>query len=176
MKPKSLPIADVMSVIKGSNIKYMAQYQRFVEDNNLSALGVPKYPKLAYGVEFPGIDAFLGNPEGTAKKAVREIQSVQANKIKPWTRVQKPGRSKGSKNAPKIEAVVNAPVASIPSTPSFASIISTLHTEYNIPLDVLYRLNETAKQTSQMKLETINDTLNVLVKIAMNKTNPKIKV
>lgn len=173
MKSKSLPLADVMSVIKGSNIKYMAQYQRFVEDNNLTALGVPKYPKLAYGVEFPGIDAFLGNPEGTAKKAVREIQSVQANKIKPWTRVQKPGRSKGSKNAPKIEKQIAEPVASITS---FASIISTLHTEYNIPLDVLYRLNETAKQTSQMKLETINETLNVLVKIAMSKTSPKVKV
>lgn len=173
MKPKSLPIADVMSVIKGSNIKYMAQYQRFVEDNNLSALGVPKYPKLAYGVEFPGTDAFLGNPEGTAKKAVREMQSVQANKIKPWTRVQKPGRSKGSKNAPKIEKQITEPVASITS---FATIVSTLHTEYNIPLDVLYRLNETAKQTSQMKLETINETLNVLVKIAMSKTSPKVKV
>ena len=173
MKAKSLPIADVMSVIKGSNIKYMAQYQRFVEDNNLSALGVPKYPKLAYGVDFPGTDAFLGNPEGTAKKAVREIQSVQANKIKPWTRVQNPGRSKGSKNAPKIEKQIEEPVASITS---FASIISTLHTEYNIPLDVLYRLNETAKQTSQMKLETINETLNVLVKIAMSKTSPKVKV
>ena len=167
MKAKSLPIADVMSVIKGSNIKYMAQYQRFVEDNNLSALGVPKYPKLAYGVEFPGIDVFLGNPEGTAKKAVREMQSVQANKVKPWTRVRKPGRSKGSKNVPKIVEQITEPVA---------SIISTLHTEYNIPLDVLYRLNETAKQTSQMKIESINETLNVLVKIALNKTNTKVKV
>lgn len=173
MKAKSLPIADVMSVIKGSNIKYMAQYQRFVDDNNLTALGVPKYPKLAYGVEFPGIDVFLGNPEGTAKKAVREMQSVQANKVKPWTRVQKPGRTKGSRNVPKIKEQVIEPVASITS---FASIISTLHTEYNIPLDVLYRLNETAKQTSQMKIESINETLNVLVKIALNKTNTKVKV
>ena len=176
MKAKSLPIADVMSVIKGSNIKYMAQYQRFVEDNNLSTRGIPKYPKIAYGNEFPGVDAFLGNPEGTAKKAVRELQSIQANKIKPWTRVKNPGRTKGSKNSPKIEIVINQPVVNQSSTLSFASIISTLHTEYNIPLDVLDRLNETAMQTSQMKLETINETLNVLVKIALNKTKPKVKV
>ena len=176
MKSKSLPLADVMSVIKGSNIKYMAQYQRFVEDNNLSALGVPKYPKLAYGNEFPGVDAFLGNPEGTAKKVVRELQSIQANKIKPWKRVQNPGRSKGSKNSPKIEIVVTQTIPTQPSTPSFASIISTLHTEYNIPLDVLYSLNKTAKQTSQMKLETANEVLDVLVEIAMNKIKPKVKV
>jgi hypothetical protein len=173
MKPKSLPLADTMSVIKGSGIKYMSQYQRFVDDNNLSALGIPKYPKLAYKSEFPGVDAFLGNPEGTAVKAIRELQSIQANKVKPWTKVVKHGRTKGSKNLPKIEVSVVAPVAE-PVKPSFASIIDTLYTEYNIPLDVLYRLNETAKQTSTMKLETINDTLTVLVKIAMSKTKVKV--
>ena len=173
---QSLPLADVMSVIKGSNIKYMSQYQRFVEDNNLSSIGVPKYPKLAYGNQFPGVDAFLGNPEGTAKKAVRELQSIQANKIKPWTRVKNPGRTKGSKNSPKIEIVISQPVANQSSTPSFASIISTLHIEYNIPLEVLYRLSETAKQTSQMKLENANEVLDVLVNIAMNKIKPKVKV
>ena len=173
---KTLPLADAMNIIKGSGISYMAQYHRFVRDNNLKELGIPYNPEIAYGSAFPGVDAYLGNPEGTAKKAVSQVRSITVNKVKPWTQVENPGRVKGSKNQPKIEQPVVAPVKAVVSTSSFASIISTLHTEYNIPLDVLYRLNETAKQTSQMKLETINETLNVLVKIAMSKTNPKVKV
>lgn len=174
---KTLPLADVMDIIKGSNIQYMTQYQKFVDDNNLVALGIPKYPKLAYKSDFPDIDTFLGNPQGTAKKAVRDLQSVLANKNKPWTKVQNPGRSKGSKNKTvEVEEPVVIPVPVSTATPSFASIVKTLNEEYNIPLDTLYRLNEEANKTSLMKVEAINETLRVLVKIAMQKVNPKVKV
>ena len=173
---KTLPLADVMDIIKGSNIKYMSQYHRFVDENNLTALGIPKYPKLAYKSDFPDIDTFLGNPQGTAKKAVKQLQSVQAYKIKPWTRVMNPGRTKGSRNHSKIEEPIVVPVVPVQTSTSFASIIKTLHEEYNISLTTLYRLNEEAKQTSLMKIESINETLTVLVKIAMERVNPKVKV
>ena len=174
---KTLPLADVMDIIKGSNIKYMSQYHRFVDENNLTVLGIPKYPKLAYKSDFPDIDTFLGNPQGTAKKAVKQLQSSQAYKIKPWTRVMNPGRSKGSRNKTvEVEQPLVIPVPVSTPTASFASIVKTLHEEYNIPLTTLYRLNEEAKQTSLMKVEAINETLTVLVKIAMQKVNPKVKV
>ena len=172
---KTLPLADVMDIIKGSNIKFMSQYERFVDDNNLSALGIPKYPKLSYKDDFPGADAFLGNPEGTAKKVVRELQSIQINKIKPWTKVQNPGRKVVKKTVELVQPVV-IPVPVPTPTMSFASIIKTLHEEYGFPLTTLYRLNEEAKQTSLMKVEAINETLTVLVKIAMERINPKVKV
>ena len=172
---KTLPLADVMDIIKGSNIKYMSQYHRFVDENNLTVLGIPKYPKLAYKSDFPDIDTFLGNPQGTAKKVVRELQSIQANKIKPWTKVQNPGRKVGKKTVELVQPVV-IPVPVPTPTASFAYIVKTLHEEYNIPLDTLYRLNEEANKTSLMKVEAINETLRVLVKIAMQKVNPKVKV
>jgi hypothetical protein len=173
---KTLPLADVMDIIKGSNIKYMSQYQRFVDDNNLTTLGIPKYPKLAYKSDFPDIDTFLGNPQGTAKKVVRELQSIQANKIKPWTRVMNPGRKVTKNKTVEVEQPVVIPVLASTPSASFASIVKTLHEEYNIPLATLYTLNEEAKKTSLMKVEAINETLTVLVKIAMQKVNPKIKV
>ncbi len=172
---KSLPLSDVMSIVKCSNIKYMAQYRKFVVDNSLKAIGVPLYPEMTYKAEFPGVDAFLGNPEGTAVKAVSEVRSITVNKHKPWKLVENPGRAKGSKNKTvEIEQPVIVPAPS--KTTSFASIIKTLHEEYGFPLTTLYRLNEEAKKTSSMKLEAINDTLDVLVKIAMEKTNTKVKV
>ena len=88
-----------------------------------------------------------------------------------------PGRSKGSRNKTvEVEQPLVIPVPISTPTASFASIVKTLHEEYNIPLATLYTLNEEAKKTSLMKVEAINETLTVLVKIAMQKVNPKVKV
>jgi len=179
---KSLPIEDVMDIIKGSNIQYMAQYQRFYRDNNLKNLGLPYNPQLTYGDKFPGVDKFLGNPEGTALKASREVLSNNANKNKPWNHIRK-GTKKARKSQyetkpvlPVLSDVQPVIVPAKSDTVSFANIIKTLYDDYGIALPTLFRLNEEAKQTSSMKLEAINETLTVLVKIAMEKVNPKVKV
>jgi hypothetical protein len=179
---KSLPIEDVMDIIKGSNIQYMAQYQRFYRDNNLKNLGIPYSPQLTYGDKFPGVDKFLGNPEGTALKASREVLSNNANKNKPWNHIRKgtkKARNSQYATKPVLPVLSDVQPVIVPAksdTASFASIVKTLHEEYNIPLATLYTLNEEAKKTSLMKVEAINETLTVLVKIAMQKVNPKVKV
>ena len=168
-KMKSLPLSDVMSLIKGANIKYMAEYRRFVLENNFQSEGFPLYPE--YGKNFPGVDTFLGNPDGTAEKCRSIVRGNTARIVKPWKQVKNPGRVAGSVNAPKV--VVVEPVKET-QTPSLASIIRTLHSEYNIPLDSLYQLNKDAKSSSNMKIEAINETLTVLVEIAMSKTKVKV--
>lgn len=167
----TLSLADAMSIIKGSKIRYKSEYEKFVRDNNLKEIGLPLYPVISYGNTFPGWDEFLGNPEGTAKATVSAIRVNSANNSKFWKKsLTHSGVSKPKPSYQKPQPVV------VTQDMSMANILQTLHNDYGIALPTLYRLNEEAKQTSSMKIEAINETLNVLLKIAIEKSNIKVKV
>lgn len=169
MRKKSCSLVDAMGLIKGSNIKYKTQYEQYwdANANTCLALKLPKYPMQAYKSDFPGWDAYLGNPEGTAVKTVREIHTSQANNTKFW----KTGGRKLDAPKPAPKPVV-APVQTYASSISFESILETLHDEYNIPLDMLVEMSSQASKSSSVKIETMKATMRFLLKVA-KENHPK---
>ena len=169
MRKKSCSLVDAMGLIKGSNIKYKTQYEQYwdANANTCMALRLPKYPVLAYKDDFPGWDAFLGNPEGTAVDTVQAIHISRANNTKFWKTTSKQVNTPKPATKPVVE-----PVQTNVSSISFESILETLHDEYNIPLDMLVEMSSQASKSSSVKIETMKATMRFLLKVA-KENHPK---
>jgi hypothetical protein len=137
-------VHEVMSHIKGM-FKNIKDYQNYVKSNNLDKSGFPVNPYI-YGSKYPGVDAFLGNPEGTYN-AIR-IQSMRNNRR--------------NRIASKTEVVTQ-----IEETHNLASILKTLNSSYNVPSEVIY---EVYKSATMKDLSEAKKTADIIIDMIVKKT------
>lgn len=144
---KYLDIAVVQQGIAGK-FQTLRQYEQFVIENNLKAKGFPTNPISSYGKKYPGVDAFLGNPEGTNKAYVKEKVRAIALECKFWVKgqeVRKQNRlariqGQNSKPKPKPQPAIKS------SEISMVDITNSL-LERNVSVPTLLRLVDETQYT-----------------------------
>jgi hypothetical protein len=137
-------VHEVMSHIKGMfvNIK---EYQNYVISNNLDKSGFPVNPYI-YGSKYPGVDAFLGNPEGFYNEI--RIQSMRNNR----------------RNRVASKPVV---VKQNQETYNLASILKILNSSYDVPSEVIY---EVYKSATMKDLTEAKKTADIVIDLIVKKT------
>ena len=147
---KYKPLEIVQSKIKG-RFQTLKEYKQFVIDNNLTEKGYPVFPHQTYS-EYPGVDAFLGNPEGTAHK-LRVAKIIES---KPWVR-----STEGRKKA-VVTPKVDAPVAVTQPSLSMVEITKSL-LERNISL----RTMEAVVVETTFTIEEARQVINLILQKQM---------
>lgn len=158
-KSKYLPIDQVMKMIKGE-FQTIRQYRDYVIENGLIEQGFPKDPHVTYTWQYPGVDTFLGNPEGTYK--AWQIKDIKNRKI--W-KIAASTRREPKKTKPK-------PVANLHPIISKMSLIEA----YRVLLDRninIANLIEIFADIEHTKEET-QELLNLIIEHSKRKDRVKV--
>lgn len=142
-----MSLTDVMEYVSNEKFTNLSQYRKWVIEQNMTSL-FPKNPNLYYN-NYPGVDAFLGNPPGTCMK------HITANLISPENR------------AKCIKARRDNKIKLLSKKPSLSVCFEVL-LEHNVSFSTLNKVN---KEMSSISSNDAREITNVLLEF-LTKQDP----
>ena len=71
----------VMEYIATENLQTLGEYEQWVKEQQHENI-FPLHPNAYYKGQYPGVDKFLGNPEGTSKARLKTVLTSRENRVK----------------------------------------------------------------------------------------------
>ncbi len=162
-------LQDTMEYISTEKFVNLTQYRNWVIEQNLTHL-FPLAPNTYYK-GYPGVDAFLGNPPGTAMKSVvailttpenraKSLKVRRENRIKRYEEMKAKATLKVSDEKP-VKQVKEQPTSTKPSL----SVCFEVLLEHNVTFSTLNKVNkEMANITPKEARDITNELLEFLTK------------
>lgn len=140
----------VMEYIEKEKFQTLTEYKNWVIEQNFDNI-FPVNPNIYYK-DYPGVDAFLGNPQGTSKARVRFLLAQPENRAKSLTVRRTNAKTRRAEKAKEIQKTIEAnkvksvtrtktePVIGNTYKPDVAQCFKTL-LEHNVSFETLYKVN-----------------------------------
>ena len=135
-------LQDTMEYISTEKFVNLSQYRTWLDEQNLHN-HFPKHPNTYYK-DYPGVDAFLGNPPGTAMKGVIKKLVTRENQVKSVEKRKENKAKRLEEQAKKqIEVVASVKIQSEPtSTVPSLSVCFGVLLEHNVSFSTLNKVNK----------------------------------
>lgn len=157
-------LQDTMEYISTEKFVNLTQYRNWVTEQNLTHI-FPLTPNTYYK-DYPGVDAFLGNPPGTSMNYItanlvnpenraKSLEVRRQNRIKRYEELKKKQTLKASKEKP-VKQVTEEPTSSKPSL----SVCFEVLLEHNVSFSTLNKVN---KEMAHITPKEARDITNVLL-------------
>jgi hypothetical protein len=131
-----------MEYISTEKFVNLSQYRTWLDEQNLHN-HFPKHPNTYYK-DYPGVDAFLGNPPGTAMKGVIKKLVTRENQLKSIEK-RKENKAKRLEEQAKEQIEVVAPMktqSEPTSTVPSLSVCFGVLLEHNVSFSTLNKVNK----------------------------------
>lgn len=154
-------IQDAMDYISTERFQTLSEYSNYITEQNMTDM-LPLNPNYYYGKQYPGVDAFLGNPKGTSKKHISSILVKPENRAKALD-VRRQNRLK---QYDKLKEEVTSKISKVKETqleptstkPSLSECFGVL-LEHNVSFSTLHKVNKEMNNISPKEAKEITNVL-----------------
>ena len=165
-------IQDTIDYISTERFQTLSEYKNYVTEQNMTNM-LPLNPYLYYGKQYPGVDAFLGNPKGTSAKHVASLLAIPENRakaldvrlqnrLKQYDKLKEEVTTKTSKLkeevTTKTSKVKETQLESTSTKPSLSECFGVL-LEHNVSFSTLHKVNKEMNNISPKEAKEITNVL-----------------
>lgn len=154
------PIGHAMEYIAPYKFQTLTEYRDYVIEQKMSD-HLPLDPNLGYGKQYPGVDAFFGNPIGTSKKRIRKtFMKPEVRTLALEMRRKNKAKRLKEEALKKIEVVapVKAQTSSVSTKPSLSVCFEVL-LKHNVSFSTLNKVNKEMQDISIIDAREITSVL-----------------
>jgi hypothetical protein len=154
-------IQDTMEYIASEGFVTLTEYKNWVIEQKLTNM-FPTNPSLYYAKQYPGVDAFLGNPPGTSLKRITDILTKPENRAKSLEKrkeIKAKRLEEEAKKQVEVIAPVKAQTSQVSTKPSLSVCFEVL-LKHNVSFSTLNRVN---KEMQDISMKDAREITNVLL-------------
>jgi hypothetical protein len=154
-------IQDTMEYIASEGFVTLTEYKNWVIEQKLTNM-FPTNPHHYYGKQYPGVDAFLGNPPGTSLKRISDNLTKPENRVKSHEKRMENKAKRLEEEAKKqveVIAPVKAQTSQVSTKPSLSVCFEVL-LKHNVSFSTLNRVN---KEMQDISMKDAREITNVLL-------------
>lgn len=152
-------IQDTMEYIASEGFVTLSEYKNWVIEQKLTNM-FPANPHLYYGKQYPGVDAFLGNPPGTSQKRISDNLTKPENRVKSHEKrmANKAKRLEEATKQMEAVALVKAQTSPVSTKPSLSLCFEVL-LKHNVSFSTMRKVN---KEMQDISIKDAREITNVL--------------